>query len=36
MKILDKMLDNKGVNVVEINVDFNTTQKIEETINQKF
>ena len=36
MKILDKILDNKGVNVVEINIDFNTTQKIEETINQKF
>ena len=35
IKTLDKILDKKGVNVVEIKVDFNSTQKIEEAINQK-
>ena len=35
IKIVDKILDKKGVNVVEIKVDFNSTQKIEEAINQK-
>jgi len=35
IKNLDKILDKKGVNVVEIKVDFNSTQKIEEAINQK-
>ena len=33
---LHKLLENKGVNIIEIKTDFNTTQSIEKEINQKF
>ena len=36
IKKLDKILDKKGVNIVEIKTDFNTTKEIEKTINQRF
>ena len=33
---LNKILDIKGVNIVEIKTDFNTTKDIQEKINQRF